>query len=34
MEHDQTIVPVKVHPSMDPLRTDPRWSRILERMRL
>lgn len=33
-EHDQTMVLVKVHPRLDPLRTDVRWGEILERMRL
>lgn len=33
-EHDQTLVWVKVHPRLDPLRNEPRYSRLLERMRL
>jgi len=33
-EHDQTLVWVKVHPRLDPLREEPRFRRLLERMRL
>jgi len=33
-EHDQTLVWVKVHPRLDPLRAEPRYASLLERMRL
>lgn len=33
-EHDQTLVWAKVHPRLDPLRGEPRFRRLLERMRL
>jgi serine/threonine-protein kinase len=33
-EHDQTLVWVKVHPRLDGLRQEPRFLRLLERMRL
>ncbi|MCB1008596.1 MAG: tetratricopeptide repeat protein, partial [Acidobacteria bacterium] len=33
-EHDQTLVWAKVHPRLDPLRDEPRFGRLLERMRL
>lgn len=33
-EHDQTLVWVKVHPRLDPLRSDARFDRFLEKMHL
>lgn len=33
-EHDQTLVWIKVHPRLDPLRGEPRFRSLLERMRL
>ena len=33
-EHDQTLVWVKVHPRLDPVRHDPRYLALLERMSL
>jgi serine/threonine-protein kinase len=33
-EHDQTLVWVKVHPRLDPLRDDPRYNALLGRMGL
>lgn len=33
-EHDQTLVWVKVHPRLDPLRDDPRFHDLLVRMKL
>jgi serine/threonine protein kinase/tetratricopeptide (TPR) repeat protein len=33
-EHDQTLVWVKVHPRLDPLRGDPRFDEFLRRMNL
>jgi len=33
-EHDQTLVWVKVHPRLDPLRAEPRFRSLLEKMRL
>jgi serine/threonine protein kinase len=33
-EHDQTLVWVKVHPRLDPLRGDPRYTALLRRMSL
>jgi serine/threonine-protein kinase len=33
-EHDQTLVWVKVHPRLDPLRDHPRYRDLLHRMRL
>jgi len=33
-EHDQTLVWLKVHPRLDPLRNDPRFENLLERMNL
>lgn len=33
-EHDQTLVWVKVHPRLDPIREHPRYRALLERMRL
>jgi serine/threonine-protein kinase len=33
-EHDQTLVWVKVHPRLDPLRSDPRYEAFLRRMNL
>jgi adenylate cyclase len=33
-EHDQTLVWVKVHPRLDPLRSDARFDRFLDKMHL
>jgi serine/threonine-protein kinase len=33
-EHDQTLVWVKVHPRLDPLRSDPRYDDLIKRMNL
>ena len=33
-QHDQTLVWVKVHPRLDPLRGEARYQQLLERMRL
>jgi hypothetical protein len=32
--HDQTLVWLKVHPRLDPLRGTERYRKLLERMRL
>ncbi|MDX1503448.1 MAG: protein kinase [Thermoanaerobaculia bacterium] len=33
-EHDQTLVWLKVHPRLDPVRGEPRYERLLEKMNL
>ena len=33
-EHDQTLVWLKVHPRLDPIRNDPRYHDLLRRMKL